>query len=275
MAQPTKTAQQSEQFVAQPMRSAHTRCLSQLPKSYLKIEQKRRRESNRQVVEEVEVVEVVEKVEDKQHQPISFWQTAINTEELPYTHTHNSINQSTQSTLKSAQRLSGSPASAASVTICSIDALSSGHPLVRSPIGSHLPRPSIGCETLAHQKGHYIIVYIDIDMSNFISLCLHAQTLARPHSLHIISSHLHIEAFGVKFIANKIIVILYLILIVVVLHGPSGPYPTSEFEHSSIPATVKKIFNLKEFLTKRDAWAGTFDCVLNRTSPRTDCPGKF
>ncbi|KAI3444883.1 hypothetical protein Pfo_001548 [Paulownia fortunei] len=57
-----------------------------------------------------------------------------------------------------------------------------------------------------------------------------------------------------------------------VLHGPSGPYPTSEFEHSSIPATVKKIFNLKDFLTKRDAWAGTFECVLNRASPRTDCP---
>ncbi|CAA2957114.1 non-specific phospholipase C3-like [Olea europaea subsp. europaea] len=57
-----------------------------------------------------------------------------------------------------------------------------------------------------------------------------------------------------------------------VLHRPSGPYPTSEFEHSSIPATVKKIFNLKEFLTKRDAWAGTFETVLNRTTPRTDCP---
>lgn len=57
-----------------------------------------------------------------------------------------------------------------------------------------------------------------------------------------------------------------------VLHGPSGPYPTSEFEHSSIAATVKKIFNLKEFLTKRDEWAGTFDIVVNRSSPRTDCP---
>ncbi|KAF5749263.1 non-specific phospholipase C4-like [Tripterygium wilfordii] len=57
-----------------------------------------------------------------------------------------------------------------------------------------------------------------------------------------------------------------------VLHGPSGPEPTSEFEHSSIPATVKKIFNLKEFLTKRDAWAGTFEGVLNRKTPRTDCP---
>ncbi|KAM0935439.1 putative phospholipase C [Dioscorea sansibarensis] len=57
-----------------------------------------------------------------------------------------------------------------------------------------------------------------------------------------------------------------------VLHGPSGPYPNSEFEHSSIPATVKKIFNLKSFLTKRDAWAGTFETVLTRTTPRTDCP---
>lgn len=60
----------------------------------------------------------------------------------------------------------------------------------------------------------------------------------------------------------------------VVLHGPSGPYPTSQFEHSSVPATVKKIFNLKEFLTKRDAWAGTFEGVLSRQTPRTDCPGK-
>ncbi|KAK9757699.1 hypothetical protein RND81_01G180400 [Saponaria officinalis] len=57
-----------------------------------------------------------------------------------------------------------------------------------------------------------------------------------------------------------------------VLHKATGPQPTSEYEHSSIPATVKKIFNLKEFLTKRDAWAGTFEGVLNRTTPRTDCP---
>ncbi|KAL8495829.1 hypothetical protein ACS0TY_019803 [Phlomoides rotata] len=57
-----------------------------------------------------------------------------------------------------------------------------------------------------------------------------------------------------------------------VLHGPSGPYPTSQYEHSSIPATVKKLFNLENFLTKRDAWAGTFEGVLNRTAPRTDCP---
>ncbi|KAG6510134.1 non-specific phospholipase C3-like [Zingiber officinale] len=57
-----------------------------------------------------------------------------------------------------------------------------------------------------------------------------------------------------------------------VIHKPTGPQVTSQFEHSSIPATVKKIFNLPDFLTKRDAWAGTFDSVLTRTTPRTDCP---
>ncbi|XP_010557451.1 PREDICTED: non-specific phospholipase C2 [Tarenaya hassleriana] len=63
-----------------------------------------------------------------------------------------------------------------------------------------------------------------------------------------------------------------------VVHGPNGlPTPTSEYEHSSIPATVKKIFNLSSpFLTKRDAWAGTFEHILSvRTEPRTDCPEKL
>lgn len=59
-----------------------------------------------------------------------------------------------------------------------------------------------------------------------------------------------------------------------VLHGPSGPTPHSEFEHSSVPATVKKLFNLdSDFLTLRDAWAGTFESLLyERDTPRTDCP---
>lgn len=63
-----------------------------------------------------------------------------------------------------------------------------------------------------------------------------------------------------------------------VVHGPNGsPTPTSEYEHSSIPATVKKLFNLKApFLTKRDAWAGTFEhVVMTRTEPRTDCPAQL
>ncbi|GAV74261.1 Phosphoesterase domain-containing protein [Cephalotus follicularis] len=59
-----------------------------------------------------------------------------------------------------------------------------------------------------------------------------------------------------------------------VVSGPNGPALNSEFEHSSIPATIKKMFNLSSnFLTHRDAWAGTFDGVVGElTSPRTDCP---
>ncbi|KAL9275428.1 Non-specific phospholipase C1-like protein [Drosera capensis] len=59
-----------------------------------------------------------------------------------------------------------------------------------------------------------------------------------------------------------------------VIHKADGPTPTSEFEHSSIPATVKKLFNLSSnFLTKRDAWAGTFEKYLRlRDTARDDCP---
>ncbi|OAY78386.1 Non-specific phospholipase C1 [Ananas comosus] len=42
-------------------------------------------------------------------------------------------------------------------------------------------------------------------------------------------------------------------------------------------ATVKKLFNLNSnFLTKRDAWAGTFEKYFSvRKEPRTDCPEKL
>ncbi|PON49389.1 Phosphoesterase [Trema orientale] len=59
-----------------------------------------------------------------------------------------------------------------------------------------------------------------------------------------------------------------------VIHEPVGPTPHSQFEHSSIPATVKKLFNMKSnFLTKRDKWAGTFENYFYlRDTPRDDCP---
>ncbi|CAK7331254.1 unnamed protein product [Dovyalis caffra] len=59
-----------------------------------------------------------------------------------------------------------------------------------------------------------------------------------------------------------------------VIHEPVGPRSTSQFEHSSIPATVKKLFNLKSnFLTRRDAWAGSFENYFSlRDTPRDDCP---
>ncbi|KAI5055114.1 hypothetical protein GOP47_0030259 [Adiantum capillus-veneris] len=60
-----------------------------------------------------------------------------------------------------------------------------------------------------------------------------------------------------------------------VLHEPiNGPTSSSQYEHSSLPATVKKLFNLpSDYLTQRDAWAGSFEHLLyERSTPRTDCP---
>lgn len=45
------------------------------------------------------------------------------------------------------------------------------------------------------------------------------------------------------------------------------------FDHSAIPATVRKLFAPSQPpLTKRDAWSATFDDVINRSEPRTDLP---
>jgi hypothetical protein len=41
-----------------------------------------------------------------------------------------------------------------------------------------------------------------------------------------------------------------------VLHRPTGPYPDSQYDHASVAATMKKMFNLPSFLNKRDEWAG-------------------
>ncbi|KAI8336118.1 phosphoesterase family-domain-containing protein [Chlamydoabsidia padenii] len=60
-----------------------------------------------------------------------------------------------------------------------------------------------------------------------------------------------------------------------VIHEPNGPYKDSQYEHSSVPATLKKLFNLPNFLTKRDAWAGTFENAISLDKPRTDCPVKL
>ena len=50
------------------------------------------------------------------------------------------------------------------------------------------------------------------------------------------------------------------------------PFLNSEFDLTSVIATVKNLFNGKRHLTKRDAWAATFDTRLSETQPRTDCP---
>ena len=56
-----------------------------------------------------------------------------------------------------------------------------------------------------------------------------------------------------------------------VFQEPKGPTANSQWEHSSFPATAKTLFGLPGFLTKRDAWAGSFEELL-LDEPRTDAP---
>jgi phospholipase C len=58
------------------------------------------------------------------------------------------------------------------------------------------------------------------------------------------------------------------------VHEPEGPMATSQFEHCSVAATLKKLYNVPKLpLNKRDAWAGTFESMFTSLSaPRTDCP---
>ncbi|MFL6447111.1 MAG: alkaline phosphatase family protein [Bryobacteraceae bacterium] len=53
---------------------------------------------------------------------------------------------------------------------------------------------------------------------------------------------------------------------------PKGTIDHRTFDHTSIPATLKQIFNLPSFLTKRDAAAQTFSDMLSLTTARTDAP---
>jgi phospholipase C len=62
-----------------------------------------------------------------------------------------------------------------------------------------------------------------------------------------------------------------------ILHDVRGPTPTSQYEHASIAATLKKLFNWDSPLTRRDAWAATFDHLWTdpkfaESKPRKDCP---
>ena len=49
----------------------------------------------------------------------------------------------------------------------------------------------------------------------------------------------------------------------------------AQFEHSSLPATIKSLFNLSGFLTERDSWAGDMVELLTEPEPRTDTPLHF
>lgn len=62
-----------------------------------------------------------------------------------------------------------------------------------------------------------------------------------------------------------------------VVHDPEGhrPFANSKFEHSSFIHTLRRMLNLNEPLTLRDAWAAPFDYLFTRTTPRTDTPAKL
>ena len=51
-----------------------------------------------------------------------------------------------------------------------------------------------------------------------------------------------------------------------------GRVDSTIYEHSSLPATIRTLFNLPESLTTRDRAANTFEKNLSRTIPRTDTP---
>jgi hypothetical protein len=57
-----------------------------------------------------------------------------------------------------------------------------------------------------------------------------------------------------------------------VIQEPKGPYHDSQFELSSVCSTAKHLFGVPGFLTKRDAWAGSFHELINLQTPRTDAP---
>lgn len=51
-----------------------------------------------------------------------------------------------------------------------------------------------------------------------------------------------------------------------------GRVDSTVYEHSSIPATIKTLFELPEGLTARDKAANTFEKNLSRSTPRNDTP---
>jgi phospholipase C len=51
-----------------------------------------------------------------------------------------------------------------------------------------------------------------------------------------------------------------------------GQVDSTIYEHSSLPATIRTLFNLPEGLTARDKSANTFEKNLSRSTPRSDTP---
>jgi hypothetical protein len=98
----------------------------------------------------------------------------------------------------------------------------------------------------------------------------------------VLSFHRGLVVVVVSTTLILLVLLIYLlttsihIYVRIVFHEPAGPQATSQFEHSSIPGFLKRHFELDNYLTKRDAWAGAIEPALTQlNSPRTDCPMKL
>jgi len=60
--------------------------------------------------------------------------------------------------------------------------------------------------------------------------------------------------------------------IVISPYIPKGKVDHTQYEHASVPATLKKLFGLSGFLTKRDAAANTLERIVSLDTPRMDTP---
>lgn len=63
--------------------------------------------------------------------------------------------------------------------------------------------------------------------------------------------------------------------VIVSAYIPKGTVDHTVYDHTSVPATVKQVFGLPAFLTKRDAGANTFQGLLSLDTPRTDAPARL
>lgn len=60
-----------------------------------------------------------------------------------------------------------------------------------------------------------------------------------------------------------------------VVHEPPAaqrPTPDSQYDHTSLMATVRKMTGMTGHLTERDKWAATFEHIFALDHPRQDCP---
>lgn len=81
------------------------------------------------------------------------------------------------------------------------------------------------------------------------------------------STHLFTPAFDFKRLGPRVPALLASPLV------KKGIVVSERFQHTSILATVKKLFGLSDFLTARDRQANTFEHLFNDlTAPRTDTP---